>query len=275
MASADALAPLYRAADAVSRWPGVDGFLRRRYERLFRANRDANLFRGVYATWEEALAAVPSDLPTGYDNPASANMYLERTRRTHPTDYPVMFWLQRLFSEGAARVFDLGGHVGVSYYAYRRHLQYPDRLEWRVHDVPAVMSRGRELAAQRDAERRLSFSDDFSGAEGCDVLTAQGSLQYLPDTLAARLARLASPPRHLLVNLMPLHETLGYYTVQGLGTAFCPYRIAAAGEFLASFEPLGYRLVDTWENPDKRCHIPFHPSHSLDRYHGFHFRREP
>jgi hypothetical protein len=32
-------------------------------------------------------------------------------------------------------------------------------------------------------------------------------------------------------------------------------------------------MVDSWENPDKKCEIPFHPEHSLERYHGFYFRR--
>lgn len=270
-----ALEPLYRAAERISGWPVVGGLLRSRYERRFRANRDANLFRGVYRTFDEALASAPGELPTGYDNPAAAAMYLDRTRRTHPTDYPVMFWLQRLFSEGCRTVFDLGGHVGVSYYAYRRHLPYPPGLRWRVHDVPAVMARGRSLALERDAERMLSFADDFAAADGHDILAAQGSLQYLPDTLAERLARLGAPPRHLLVNLMPLHDRETFYTLQGLGTAYCPYRVTATGEFLAGLEALRYRLVDTWENPDKKCDIPFHPAHSLDRYHGFYFRREP
>lgn len=100
-----------------------------------------------------------------------------------------------------------------------------------------------------------------------------GSLQYLPDTLAARLAALASRPRHLLLNLTPLHETRSFFTLQSIGTAYCPYRICAAGPFIESLANLGYDLVDQWENPEKRCEIAFHPEHSLDRYHGFHFRQ--
>ena len=38
---------------------------------------------------------------------------------------------------------------------------------------------------------------------------------------------------------------------------------------------LGYERVDQWDNPDKRCTIPFHPGHSLEGYHGFHFRLRP
>ena len=49
---------------------------------------------------------------------------------------------------------------------------------------------------------------------------------------------------------------------------------AAPGESLIEVRcGLGYALVDTWENPDKSCRIPFHPDRSLNRYHGFYFRR--
>ena len=112
----------HRAVERIAGWPVVDGFLRRRYDRAFEASRDANLFRGVFETFDEAARSAPATRPLGYDNPDSAAMYVDRTRRTYPSDYPVMFWLQKLLARGCARLFDLGGHIGVSYYAYRRHL---------------------------------------------------------------------------------------------------------------------------------------------------------
>ncbi|MBK7659826.1 MAG: methyltransferase, TIGR04325 family [Betaproteobacteria bacterium] len=259
--------------DAAARSAPFNGLLKRRYDRVFEANREANLFRGVFATFDEAARSAPATRPLGYDNPDSAAMYLDRARRTYPTDYPMLFWLQKLFAQGARSVFDLGGHIGVSYYAYRKHLDYPAGLRWNVHDVPAVMAQGRRLAAEREREGRLAFSDTFEEADGFDILATQGAIQYLPDTLEARLARLDSPPPHLLLNLTPLHERESYFALQSVGTAYCPYRIFAAGDFLRAFETLGYALVDTWENPDKSCRIPFHPDRSLDRYHGFYFRR--
>lgn len=246
---------------------------RRRYEREFAANRDANLFRGVFATFGEAAASAPATLPLGYDNPQSAAMYMDRTRRVYAADYPVMFWLARLFAEGRTRLYELGGHVGVSYYAYRRYLAYPPALAWTVHDVPAVLAAGRRLAAEKDGARQLAFSDRFEEASGSEVLLAQGSVQYLPETLAARLAALPRAPAHVILNLTPLHERESYFTLQSVGTAFCPYRVTAIGDFLGDFDRLGYALVDQWENPDKKCEIPFHAGHSLDRYYGFHFRR--
>lgn len=251
----------------------ITSIQKHQYEKTFAKNRGANLFRGVFTSFEEAERSAPKTLPLGYDNPESAAMYLERTRKTYPTDYPVLFWLNKLFADGVNSVFDVGGHIGVSYYAYRRYLAYPPHLRWVVHDVPAVMARGREFAQERDKERCLDFADTFDRISGFDVMTAQGSLQYLPESLAERLASVAVPPKHLVINLTPLHERLSFYTLQSVGTAFCPYRILSVAEFLRPLEQLGYQLIDSWDNPDKKCHIPFYPEHSLERYHGFLFSR--
>ena len=255
-------------------WSILQALPRARYERSFAANRGPqHMFRGVYGTFDEAQASAPADLPIGYDHPAPAAMYMDRTRKTYPADYPVLFWLAKLLREGCTTVFDLGGHIGVSYYAYRRYLTYPPALQWRVHDVPAVIASGRQIAKDKDKEGFLGFAEDFAEASGMEVLMALGSLQYLPEALSQRLGKLKAPPRHLLLNLMPLHERHSYFTLQSIGTAFCPYRITAIGDFLRGFEEIGYVVVDSWENPDKKCEIPFHSDRSLDRYYGFYLRR--
>lgn len=267
---------MYRAHAALDRlamWGPVRRHLQARYEQRFAQNQRSNLFRGVYGSFQEALASAPPTRPHGYDNEASAALYDERMRRLYATDYPVLYWLQRLFAQGVDRVFDLGGHVGVSYYAYQPFLQPPPGLRWRVHDVPAVMARGHRLAEQHDAARRLEFAERVEALDGEPLLMALGSLQYLPQTLADLLAGLKAPPPHLLLNLLPLHDSQAFFTLQSVGTAFCPYRIGARPAFVQSLQALGYECVDEWENPEKRCEIPFHPGHSLDHYHGFYFRR--
>lgn len=245
--------------------------LQRRYEKEFAANLKSNLFRGVFDSFDAAQASAPATRPVGYDNSDSASMYRQRTQRIYAHDYPVIYWLNKLLSASQNRVLDLGGHIGVSYYAYRKYLDYPAGLSWTVHDVPAVMARGRELAREMDDTGQLHFCDRFEDCSDPGIVMALGSLQYLPDTLPERLLKLKSLPRHLILNLMPIHLQKTYFTLQSIGTAFCPYRISAMDEFVKSFEALGYQLVDRWENPEKSCPIPFHPGHSLDRYHGFLF----
>ena len=255
--------------------PGIRPLFEAAYERRFaRVTPSGNLYRGVFADFAQAGASAPSTRPLGYDNQASAGLYRDRTRRVYISDYPVMLWLGKLFDAGNASVFDLGGHIGIAYYAYQRYLRYPDALRWRVFDVASVTAAGAAWAREHDAQQRLTFTEQRADANGCDILLASGSLQYLDYTLCDLLDTLPQPPRHLIVNLLPVHMSEAYFTLQNMGTAYCPYRITAEREFVDALKARSYVQQDRWENPDRTCRIPFHPAHSLDRYFGFCFSRE-
>src|SRR5687767_3135870 len=101
---------MQKALNAVAEWGPVRESRKRRFEQQFAGHIEGgfggNLYRGVFATFEEAQASAPQGKPIGYDNQAAADLYLERTRRVYPSDYPVMFWLEKLFQAGARTVFD-------------------------------------------------------------------------------------------------------------------------------------------------------------------------
>lgn len=271
----DARATVLSMTERASKWPGIGGMLRASYERRFRAHDSTlqNLYRGVFSSFADAQASIPPKLEQGYDNAASAAFYRERTRRVFLNDYPMMWWLSRLFADGSASVFDLGGHIGIAYYAYQRYFRFPDATRWLVMDVPAVNAAGEEWAAKNDPARHLRFTSQREDASGVDVLFAAGSLQYLDYTLAELLASLDRLPAHLLLNSVPIHINSSYFTVQNTGVSCCPYRVTAEREFLDGLLALGYTMRDRWENTDRQCDIPFYPSHSLDRYFGFYFSR--
>ncbi|SEV94194.1 TIGR04325 family methyltransferase [Luteibacter sp. 329MFSha] len=260
--------------DATARMPLIRGILEARYKRRFFAHRELayHLYRGVYDSFDDAQASIPPGNASGYDNNESADLYRERTRRVFINDYPMIHWLGRFFAEGARDVFDVGGHIGIAYYAYQKYLSYPASLRWTVMDVPAVNAAGAAWAKEHDAPGRLGFADDIASASGADVLFAAGSLQYLSYSLADALSPMPRRPRFLLLNSVPVHMRQSYYTVQNIGTACCPYHVTAEREFLGGLASLGYELQDRWENPQRYCIVPFHPELSLDRYFGFAFR---
>ncbi|HET9032641.1 MAG TPA: methyltransferase, TIGR04325 family, partial [Dokdonella sp.] len=216
---------------------------------------------------------VPASLPGDFDNEAATRLYEYRFTELESSDYPALFWLGRLFAQGQRRIFDLGGHVGVSYYAYQQYLDFPADLRWQVHDTPSVMEKGRELAGKRDSLKRLEFVE-LQVADGCDVLMAKGSLQYLDYSLADLIRRMQVPPRHLLINLTPMHSSQSFFTLQHIGIAVCPYRVSAVPAFLFEIRELGYRLNVRWDHPERTLRVPFHPGYSIDRYHGFLFSRD-
>src|SRR3569833_2960142 len=143
-------------------WPLLGAMQRRAYERHFQSYEAAGCFRGVFPSSQAAAASAPPTQALGYDNPASARMYSDRVRQLYPSDYPVCFWMDRLFREGVSSVFDVGGHIGVAYYGYQPVLNFPERLSWQVFDVPAVVERGRARARDQDPSGRLTFTADFA-----------------------------------------------------------------------------------------------------------------
>ncbi len=241
------------------------------YERHFERARHVGLFRGVYADFESARASAPSTKPIGCDHAGAAPVRRDALGEVSPGDYPALFWLQRLLPE-IGSVYDFGGHVGRLYYALAQRVPLPEALQWVVHDVPAVLEQGRTLAAL-EGGRHLRFTGHLDEASDCDVFFASGSLPYVDTTLDGLLMSSHRMPRHLLVNLTPLHERHGFVTLQNVGTAFCPYRVRCRADFIASLELLGYRIVDRWSNAERRCHIPFYPEHSVRGYDGMYLRR--
>lgn len=263
---------LHDAVDTLGRLPGILAWRRHQFAQRFQQGRAIGCCRGVYETYTQAASAAPTTRPLGYDHPAGAAMYRDRAVTLYPSDYPMMLWLRNAIDQGARKVFDLGGHIGLSYYAYQKVLQLAGDVSWVVHDVPAVMQAGRQEAMQRDPTQRLNFADSFQEAAQADLLFTSGCLQYLQDTLAQRLAALPRRPPWVLVNLLPLHPRFAFWTVQSIGTAFCAYRIQQTHTFFADMKQLGYEPLDTWENLEKDCWVAFEPEHSLDRYYGVAFK---
>lgn len=233
----------------------------------FVANRTDNLFYGVHATWAEAEAAAATFGPVGYDHDSTVGLYEARVRKD-PHDYPSVYWLQRSMLDGLRSVFDLGGNIGIKYLAFRDALErWPD-LSWTVQDVPAVVRHGRQLAEQRGDAQQLRFTDRLDDGDGCDLLFASGVLQYLPLTLGELVGRWQRRPRRIVVNTAAIHPEHAYFTVNSIWTAYCPYRVQTQAALVRPLAELGYRVKETWVNPDKPLRVPGHPGHSLKHYSG-------
>lgn len=246
---------------------------RKLFQRPYRVEND---YYGMYESYAAAQSAAQDlstrTLPASYDIDAAGRLYRENLRNIRVSDYPLVYWLGRLLAEGQRRIFDLGGHIGVSYYGFRHYLDYPPDLAWTVHDVPAVMAAGRKWAAEHDPQGKLAFAGSPDAADGQDILLSTGALQYLDYTLPELLQRLRAKPRHVLVNLTPMHPSRSFFTLQNLSIAICPYRIMSVPEFTSGMEALGYRMLDHWQSFERSLHVPFEPECEVDSYHGFHFR---
>jgi putative methyltransferase (TIGR04325 family) len=234
------------------------------------AGGDSRLFRGIYSSFAEASRHIPADRLEGYDNEPSAQRLVDDRLRVASFDYPVMFWLSRLLP-GCRLLFDFGGNVGISYFAYRHYLAYSADLTWLVYDVPAVVDLGRRIALEEHAPG-LAFTTTLGQLADADILLAAGSMHFVEDSFAW-LRAAARLPRHIILNKVPAYELPAAVTLHNMGSAFCAYHLYNRTEFVREFERLGYRLLDEWKSPDLGCRIPYFPRHSIPAYTGFYFAR--
>jgi len=258
-------------ARAAAQVPLLRRPLQRAYERYFNGCQgQIRLFSGVYPDFKAALRAIPRDRLVGFDNAPSARRQSHDLFHLFPMDYPVMFWLDRLLP-ACRLLFDWGGNIGISYFAFRRHLVYPEQLTWLINDVAAVIDEGMAITRELDAPG-LSFTTSMARLSDADVLLACGSLHFIEapfDVLRAQEAL----PRHVVLNKVPVYPQPAAVTIQNMGTALLPNHLFNEAEFVGNFTSLGYRMVDEWEN-DLSCHIPFHPEHSIRAYKGYYFSKQ-
>jgi putative methyltransferase (TIGR04325 family) len=132
-----------------------------------------------------------------------------------------------------------------------------------------MVSRGREIALRDDATRQLEFVDRFAEGDGAAVLYASGVLQYLPARLYDMLSGYKSLPRRIIINTAAIHPQREFFTVNSIGTAFCPYRIQTEAALMRGLGELGYSIREKWVNPGKLLTIPFQPENSLEDYSGY------
>ena len=253
------------------RLPPVQALLEREFEQYF-ATCPFRVFRGVYHDFAEAERCAPKTAGIGFDLPDAAKIYNEKFIWIFPSDYPAMLWLSRAFRD-SSRIFDYGGNVGISFYSFRKYLDYPPNLDWTVCEVPAVVENGKKLAREQ-GHPELKFTSDFADADGTEILFASGAVQFIETPLHVNLARLKVKPRHIIINRLPLRDGPHVVTLQSIGSAFCPNHIFNATEFIESITALGYELIDRWRNPDFAYIIPFHPDESVREQSGLYFRQK-
>lgn len=251
--------------------PLVRSVLKDRFERRFPTAQGISCLSGSYPSFDVARRATPAGVAIGYDHDEAGTLYKDRMQHVLLKDYPALLWLSRLMPD-TRRLFDIGGHVGLMYYAYKPYLPYRPDLTWTVCDVPAVVRNGEALARERGAAA-LRFTTELTDADGTDVILATGSLQYIEQRLDALIASLATRPAHILVNETPTLPDREIITLQNIGLSICPYRIADHRALPSALAALGYEMVDSWEDPARRTEIPFVTAPNAVSYSGYYFRR--
>ncbi|GER21244.1 hypothetical protein APR50_33605 [Variovorax paradoxus] len=272
MADSDAAQVLRRILEGPLTRPALQRWRRRRF---LSATGFAGYF-GVFEEFAQARAWLPAS--PEFDHAPLAAEYVDiRTKKVFAYDYPVMWWLDRAFRDGATKVLDIGGSVGVHYYAYRRYFEMPRDLSWHVVEVPAIASIGREMAFQAEVSA-LGFSDAASLGQvldGNDIWISAGALHYLENAHPANLlAEGKDCPRHILLNKLPLYDGEDYVTTQNIGNGcFSPMYVYNRQRFISDIETQGYALRDAWQVHERSIYLPGFPERCVPVFSGLYFRK--
>ena len=238
-----------------------------RMRQFFAAREWRGLHFGVFASFSAARDYVARQgLIAHYE--IDHESWLRVQDRVHLHDYPLLYWLNRVL-EQRSKVADLGGSVGVSYYAFEPLLAAHD-IDWLVCELPEVVETGRALARERGA-KALRFTVSFQDCDAHDVLLVAGALQFIETPVSELLRSLRRPPRYMLINRIPVHESKAYVTLQNTGSAITPCHVFNRQTFQSELLEVGYELRDEWNCPYHSISIPLHPDHHIAKFKGMFF----
>ena len=263
---------LHSIMETLKNTPPLINIRKHEFNKYFETAKNVNIFRGIYTSYQDALNHSPDTKVIGYDNKVAAGMYKDRIGKINTYDYPVLFWLEKILHDDNSNLFDFGGHIGLSYYSFVQYLSIKS-INWKVYDLEEVVNAGIEFAKNHDESHGLSFTRHLSDAESYNIFLASGSLQYIEGNLSDVLSELSKLPKYIIVNMLPAYDGTGFYTVQNIGVAYCPYQVFNNDSFINSILDKGYMLLDEWRNDDKSCYIAFEEEHSLDHYKGYIFEQ--
>jgi putative methyltransferase (TIGR04325 family) len=227
-------------------------------------------YRSTFASLGEARACALRFSPFSHEHPRAIERHAGLADVIRESDYPALFYLAPIASR-LKNVLDLGGNVGNLFYAYRDHLEFPDDLNWMVHDLPAIHLAGRKFAKDRN-ETRIHFVDDLSTAASADALLIFGALHYF-ESLPAIVKSLSALPKHILVNRSPCSDGEDIITVQDVGSYLVACKLHGFKTLFAEMEALGYVLRAKWPVYERKFRVPLYPESSSRTYSGFYLER--
>jgi putative methyltransferase (TIGR04325 family) len=228
-------------------------------------------FRGVYETFEQAVAAAPGSKKTGYNHKELAQVYLaELNFDLSSFDHPILSHLGRILGERDV-ILDFGGNIGTHYLQYRKYMNL-EEVQWIVCDVSEIIKVGMEKCR---GISNIAFVNDVAAVKtpGVDIFLASGSMQYIasPNLLLPKLIEKDLRPKHILINRVPLYDGQHFVTLQNGGPVCYPQHVFNRERFIRGIAGLGYELIDFWDDNVDSCIIPFHPERSVRVYKGLYF----
>ncbi len=237
----------------------------------FRALNWLSTLERAFGSFDQAWPVARKNAGNAHGDPHLVHSNLTTSLATRPSDYPVLYWLNRIQTEGLV-LFDYGGGAGQLFYQYSALLCPGLIREWIVMDLPEVVAIGVDVAQQRCAQG-LRFSTSVRDCRGCDIFLASGAFHYWERTVRDLADETAELPPHFILNRSPFREDGDPFVgIQRGSTWAIPFLARTPSGIEREFSELGYELVDRWLVPEKTFSLALLPGHRSP-YMGFYFRR--
>lgn len=231
-------------------------------------------FRRTYPSFEAACRAAERYKLPSHEHPNNIAIHLARAEELRPSDYPVLFHLQKILPQ-IRSVLDIGGSIGNLFFSYEKYLDYPPGFSWTVFEASDLVTAGTRIAQQKN-EPRLQFTTSLESCESADAVLISGALHYFEQMPPELLQGLRHRPRHVFINRTPVIDGPSAVTIQDHDDyyAISPARMISRSELMQSMSVADYDLVDEWRASELRLRIPLHPKASVNAYSGFYFRAQ-
>ena len=229
---------------------------------------------GAFDSFREANEYIKKySHPTGYK--LNHEEWLKERLQISSHDYPVLFWLYKIFnSENITNLFDFGGSVGVTYYAFSKYFTYPSNLHWTVCELPEVVDSGKKIKERLGGEQLL-FTTDRQLMRAADIFYISGVVHYIEEKLSDLLEKNNARPEYIIINKMPLSQTNEFVTIESGGGGYYPCKIEREASFISSMKNIGYNEADRWKCVEHKMNVILHPELSFASFRGFIFKKSP
>lgn len=225
--------------------------------RLLARTQRAPRFSQVFETREAAIASLPREQRSGYDDANIAEVSFLQMCQRQSWDYPLLYWMQKVLPEVPV-VVDAGGHLGTKYIAFSEVIDLT-RTKWVVYDLPGIISAARTKQGQDALPAAITFVDNTDALPDSDLLIASGLLQYLDLSFAAFVGQLGHRPKYILLNKVAMRDGPGLFTVERIGAGRVPYQVRSKAQWEQEVAEMGYQIHDTWSIPNLGHVISTHP----------------
>lgn len=236
-------------------------------------------FEGIYSSFDEISALDPGE---GFVDDGQIDYALDKARRQLEnsrseilsTDIARLSTLVNLLLktvESPIEVYDVGGGAGHTYYNLYYHLSDPERVIWRVYELPRLVVAFEDFVKKTGLPNLSIHAGDelrMPGDGGCHICHVRATLHYI-DRPIGFLEEVLGKVDYMFLSRLPASPGIATFaTRQKLGRAYTPAWFFNLKEIIDTLEASGHEVIEVWNEPESFPMNNFPEARRLDHTRG-------